>query len=222
MPREPLVQPRAGPDGCTLLCKRLADICVSCVGLLLLGPFILLCICAATLDTRRVGLFVQKRIGRRGEPFRLLKVRTMRDSQGCTTSITTALDLRVTRLGRLLRKWKIDELPQLWNVLVGDMSLVGPRPDVPGYMDKLEGEERLILELRPGITGPASLRYANEETLLAAQHDPEQYNDAVIFPDKVRINLEYYYRCSPWLDLRIVLITLGLLAPRPDDFWIQR
>lgn len=114
----------------------------------------------------------------------------------------------VTPLGAVLRKYKIDELPELWNVLIGDMSFVGPRPDVPGYADRLTGDDRLILKLRPGITGPASLKYANEEEMLAQVENPVLYNDEVIFPDKVRINLDYYYNHSFMQDLRLILQTI--------------
>lgn len=116
---------------------------------------------------------------------------------------------RITPLGSELRKYKLDELPELWNVLKGDMSLVGPRPDLPEYANKLTGEERKILELRPGITGPATLKYANEEELLASVSDPQRYNDEVLWPDKVRINLHYYYNKSLSGDIVIILETLG-------------
>ena len=115
---------------------------------------------------------------------------------------------RITPLGHVLRKYKLDELPELWNVLIGDMSFVGPRPDVPGYADALEGEARDVLRLRPGITGPASLKYANEEEILALVDDPQRYNDEVIFPDKVRINLEYYHNHTFMGDLRLIFATI--------------
>ena len=102
----------------------------------------------------------------------------------------------------------MDELPELWNVLIGDMSFVGPRPDVPGYADKLKGEARAILKLKPGITGPASLKYRNEEEILAQQPDPIKYNDEVIYPDKVRINLEYLRHWSFWLDIKVIVHTI--------------
>ena len=115
---------------------------------------------------------------------------------------------RITPLGSILRKYKLDELPELWNVLKGDMSFVGPRPDVPGYADRLQGENRLILKLRPGITGPASLKYANEEEILAQVSNPVKYNDEVIFPDKVRINLNYYHNHTFWGDIRLIFQTI--------------
>jgi hypothetical protein len=117
-------------------------------------------------------------------------------------------DPRITRIGRLLRKTKLDELPQLVHVLFGQMSFVGPRPDVPGYADKLKGEDRVILSVRPGITGPATLKYRDEEALLAAQDDPERYNNEVLWPDKVRLNRQYVQNWSFWTDIRLILKTL--------------
>ena len=124
------------------------------------------------------------------------------------STVSVAGEQRITSLGAVLRKYKLDELPELWNVLKGDMSFVGPRPDVPGYADKLQGDDRLILDLRPGITGPASLKYANEEEILAKVDDPIAYNDAVIFPDKVRINLDYYRNHTFWGDIRLIFQTV--------------
>ena len=124
------------------------------------------------------------------------------------SSVSVAGESRITPLGAKLRKYKLDELPELWNVLIGDMSFVGPRPDVPGYADKLEGEARAILKLKPGITGPASLKYRNEEEILAQQPDPIKYNDEVIYPDKVRINLEYLRHWSFWLDIKVIVHTI--------------
>ena len=117
-------------------------------------------------------------------------------------------DNRVTKVGVFLRRYKLDELPELINVLIGDMSFVGPRPDVPGYADKLVGDDKDILKLRPGITGLASLRYSNEEEILAKQENPKAYNDEVIYPDKVKINLEYYNNQSIWLDIKIIFATI--------------
>jgi lipopolysaccharide/colanic/teichoic acid biosynthesis glycosyltransferase len=170
--------------------KRTFDVAVSCIALAVLWPVIAVAWLIASIETRSNGLFVQQRIGRYGKPFRLLKIKTMRDTRGGTT-VTTVSDARITRSGALFRRTKIDELPQLFNVCIGQMSLVGPRPDVPGYADRLEGEDREILQLRPGITGPASLKYRDEEELLARQSDPEAYNREVIWPDKVAINREY-------------------------------
>lgn len=123
-----------------------------------------------------------------------------------TTSVRG--DKRITPLGAVLRRYKLDELPELWNVLKGEMSLVGPRPDVPEFTRRLTGEEKLILSLRPGITGPATIKYSDEEDLLAGVTDPRQYTDEVIWPDKVKINLDYYYNRSFLKDLLIIIGTL--------------
>lgn len=180
-----------------MVAKRLFDILFSFLALLVIGWFLLIVYVLASIDVKSSGLFTQKRIGRHGKPFTIFKIKTLSPGDGSISSF-----------GRQLRNFKIDELPQLLNVLIGDMSLVGPRPDVPGYYDCLQGEERKLLELRPGITGPASLKYANEEELLSLQADPQKYNDEVIFPDKVRINLTYYKKQNFWLDLKIMLFTL--------------
>ena len=152
-------------------------------------------------------LFRQVRIGKNGKPFSLVKFRTMAKNPTGDT-VTVAGDPRVTPLGAKLRRFKLDELPELWNVLVGDMSFVGPRPDVPGYADALTGEDREILQLRPGLTGLATLKYRNEEELLASVDDPVRYNDEVIFPDKVRLNRLYLHHQSPGLDFRILWATV--------------
>lgn len=152
-------------------------------------------------------LFKQKRIGRFGKLFTMVKFRTMTVNHN-GSSVSVKGECRITPFGSYLRKYKLDELPELWNVLKGDMSFVGPRPDVPGYADKLVGEERRILELRPGITGPASLKYANEEEILTNVADPIKYNDEVIYPDKVRLNLEYLRTQSFWGDIKIIFYTI--------------
>ena len=132
----------------------------------------------------------------------------MRVQKQAGSTITASGDPRITAVGRFFRKWKIDELPSLFNVIKGDMSFVGPRPDVAGYADMLEGENRKILDLRPGITGPASLTYAKEEELLANVDDLVEYNDTVIYPEKVRINLEYFYTHNFWGDFKIIFRTI--------------
>jgi len=152
--------------------------------------------------------FRQVRIGRWGRHFKVNKFRTMRNRHGDSSTITVSGDSRVTKVGKFLRKWKLDELPQVFNIIAGDMSFVGPRPDVPGYWDRLTGEPRRVLEFRPGITGPATLKYANEESILAAQSDPRKYNDEVIFPDKVRINLKYMEDCTFTKDLHFIIGTV--------------
>ena len=188
--------------------KWLFDRIMSFVGLIVLSPVLL--VVALLIRVKMPGgpvLFRQKRVGKDGELFTMVKFRSMSVSHG-GSSVSVAGESRITPLGAKLRKYKLDELPELWNVLVGDMSFVGPRPDVPGYADKLVGEDRVILKLRPGITGPASLKYRNEEELLAGVDDPQTYNDTVIFPDKVRINKEYYYHWSFRKDIRYILQTV--------------
>ena len=152
-------------------------------------------------------LFRQKRVGKRGRIFTMVKFRSMVVSHS-GSSVSVAGESRIPPLGAKLRKYKLDELPELWNVLIGDMSFVGPRPDVPGFADKLVGEEREILQLRPGITGPASLKYRNEEEILASVDDPIRYNAEVIYPDKVRINLDYLRHWSFARDLKYIVQTL--------------
>ena len=187
--------------------KRTFDIVFSALGLLVSSPIMLVAFIIASLETKSNGFFVQKRIGRDGKSFQLVKIKSMKRVDGVDSTVTTRNDVRITTSGAFFRHTKIDELPQLWNVLKGDMSFVGPRPDVPGYADKLQGADRAMLILRPGITGPASLKYKDEETLLAAQADPEQYNDEVIWPDKVSINLDYIRHYSFVQDLVYILRT---------------
>lgn len=189
--------------------KRAIDIAVAAAGLVATAPLNLAIIAIATLDTRQWGVFSQVRVGRDGELFRVHKVRTMRAVTGQTTTITAANDVRITRFGRLLRRTKLDELPQLYDVLVGNMSLVGPRPDVPGYADQLTGDDRRMLTVRPGITGPAALAYRNEENLLADADDPETYNDEIIWPAKVRINCDYVENYSLRVDYQVLRDTLA-------------
>lgn len=189
--------------------KRMLDFTLAAIGLLLAWWIIALAWLAATLDTGRNGFFSQRRIGLGGKAFTLHKIRTMRDSPGINTTVTRANDPRITRVGRLLRRTKIDELPQLWNVLIGDMSFVGPRPDVTGFADGLKGEHRLLLRIRPGITGPATLKYRDEEELLAKTEDAEMYNRDVIWPDKVSINLHYLRDWSLTEDLKCIWHTLA-------------
>lgn len=152
-------------------------------------------------------IFTQKRVGQHGKLFTMYKFRSMTVSHNGST-VSVKGESRITPLGANLRKYKLDELPELWNVLIGDMSFVGPRPDVPGYADKLEGDDRRMLLLKPGITGPASLKYRNEEELLAEQENPQKYNDEVLFPDKVRINIEYLDNWSFWNDIKIIIYTV--------------
>lgn len=149
------------------------------------------------LDTQSNGLFFQKRVGQYGKLFTIYKLKTMHPTTG-----------NVSKIGAFFRKYKIDELPQFLNVLKGEMSIVGPRPDIEGYYDQLVGENRKILELKPGITSEASIKYYNEETILEQQRDALHYNDSVIFPDKVKLNLEYYHNHNILLDIKIILKTI--------------
>lgn len=171
--------------------KRGFDIVFSLFGLLVTFWIIPIVWLIACVDTRKNGFFIQERVGRNGRIFKIIKIRSMRDLSGVTTNVTTRNDPRVGRIGRFWRKSKIDALPHLFNILKGDMSLVGPIPDVPGYADKLKGLDRIILTVRPGMTGPASLFYRNEEHMLATWDDPETFNDEFIWPRKVRINRRY-------------------------------
>ena len=188
--------------------KRVFDCITAISALLLLSSILIIIIILIFTTSGRPIFFVQSRIGRYGKAFSMIKFRTMSLSQVSDSTISIKGDVRITKIGMFLRKYKFDELPELWNILVGDMSLVGPRPDVPGYADRLEGEDMLILDLRPGITGPASLKYVNEEEVLALQDDPVKYNDDVIYPDKVRLNLDYYYNNNLWLDIKIIFATI--------------
>jgi len=198
--------------------KRCFDLAVSMTGLILLWvPMGVIGLLTYLIDGSPV-IYRQNRIGRYGQVFTIYKFRTMRSGHANTSSVTVAGDERVTRLGGWLRRFKLDELPQLFNVLKGDMSFVGPRPDVAGYMDRLEGPARSLLTLRPGITGPATLAFRNEEELLARANS-QSFNDEVLFPSKVRINLEYLQRISLFEDLRLILLTImpvGYRHPERD------
>jgi lipopolysaccharide/colanic/teichoic acid biosynthesis glycosyltransferase len=188
--------------------KRLFDIVFSIIGLAFLLPLIAVCWTVAALETRSNGFFVHERVGRRGKRIRVCKIKTMRPSSAARSPITAQNLAAITRSGRLFRKYKLDELPQLFNVLMGSMSFVGPRPDVAGYTDRIEGQDRVILLLRPGITGPASIKYKDEETLLSTAEDPVWFNDHVIWPDKVRINREYFVNYSLLRDLVYIFKTI--------------
>lgn len=191
-----------------MVAKWIFDRTFSLIGLILLLPFFcVIGILIAMMMPRGPILFRQQRVGQYGKLFTMVKFRTMTvDHGGC--SISVAGEPRITSLGAVLRKYKLDELPELWNVFKGDMSFVGPRPDVPGYADKLQGEDREILQLKPGITGPASLKYKREEEILAMVDNPVKYNDEVIFPDKVKINRAYLHNRSFCIDIKIILRTI--------------
>lgn len=162
-----------------------------------LFPVLVIFFVVAALDTSASGLFLQQRIGQFGKSFRILKFRTIHSTTG-----------KISKTGHFLRKYKIDELPQLFNILKGDMSFVGPRPDIPGYYDDLRGEDRKILNLKPGLTSEASIKYRNEEELLQQQEDSEYFNDFILFPDKVKMNLEYLEKMSLKTDIKIIIKTI--------------
>ena len=191
-----------------MILKYLFDRLASLVGLFCLWT--VLAVVAILIRVKMPGgpvIFRQKRVGRHGRLFTMYKFRSMTVSHG-GSSVSVAGESRITPLGARLRRYKLDELPELWNVLKGDMSFVGPRPDVPGYADQLQGESRRVLVLRPGITGPASLKYRDEEELLATVENPQEYNDRVIYPDKVRINLYYLDHYSFVKDMQMIVCTV--------------
>ncbi len=181
--------------------KRTFDITVSFLVLLILIFPLILLLLISRINLGLSGLFVQNRIGKNGRVFKMYKIRTLK---GQKQHSIEEIESHQTKWGRWLRKTKLDELPQLYNVLKGDMSLVGPRPDLPGYADKLEGDDRIILTLRPGITGPATLKYKNEDLLLKDKSNPQQFNDQVIWPDKVKINKEYIENWTFFNDLNYI------------------
>ena len=186
--------------------KWFFDRTLSLVLLIVLMPVLLLVAIVILLTSGAPVFYIQERIGQNAKPFKLIKFRTMKGEE---ESPVAAAELnRITRVGRWLRRTKIDELPELLNIFAGDMSFVGPRPDVPGYADQLQGDERRILQLRPGITGPASIKYRNEEELLAQQADPKAYNDNIIWPDKVKINLKYLENWTFWGDIKLIFKTI--------------
>ena len=205
-----------------MILKRLFDIVASLCGLLLIWwvyPIV-----AIIIKIKMPGgpaFFCQKRVGRDGKLFTCHKFRTMTVKHS-GSSVSVAGDSRITPLGAKLRHYKIDELPELWDVLIGNMSFVGPRPDVPGYADQLQGEDRVVLKLRPGITGPATLKYRLEDEMISnyvaerqavgdtrdSQVIAVEYNDTVIYPDKVRLNKYYYEHYSFWKDIEMIFATV--------------
>jgi lipopolysaccharide/colanic/teichoic acid biosynthesis glycosyltransferase len=187
--------------------KRLFDFIIALLGLVILLPFFIVIGFLIKIYDNGPVFFKQKRAGRHGKLFTICKFSTMIINHGGST-VSVKGEKRITTFGEYLRKYKLDELPELWNVLKGDMSLVGPRPDMPEYANKLIGEEKLILKLRPGITGPATLKYSNEEELLTYAQDPQKYNDEIIWPDKVNLNLTYYYNRSFFGDIILILQTI--------------
>lgn len=195
------------PSGGRLLRKRAFDIVCAALGLLVLSPVLLLCALLVGLTSPGGVLFRQERVGKDGVPFTIYKFRSMRkDNAGL--KISTSSDSRITPVGRVLRKTKLDELPQLWNVLKGDMSFVGPRPEVREYTDLYTPEQRQVLLVRPGITGLASIRYRNENDLLSASTDPNRTYIEEVMPAKLALDLEYIPRACVSYDVRLILETL--------------
>jgi len=196
--------------------KRWLDTAASFVGLLALSPAFLLIAIAICLDSRGSPFFLQNRVGRFGRTFRIIKFRTMRAaSENPGALITAQGDSRITSVGKWLRKTKADELLQLWNVLRGDMSLVGPRPEVPKYTALYTPEQCCVFDVRPGITGPAAIVYANEEEILSGQQDREAYYVNILLPAKLEIDLHYLRTASLAADLGFVLGTFRRLFGRP-------
>lgn len=191
-----------------MIAKYLFDRIMAFVGLVVLSPILFVVwILIRIKMPDGPAVFTQKRVGKGGILFTMYKFRSMSAHHSGST-VSVAGESRITPLGAKLRRYKLDELPELWNVFIGDMSFVGPRPDVPGYADKLEGDDRRVLQLRPGITGPASLKYRDEEVLLAAKANPQEFNDKVIYPDKVRINLYYLDHYSFVADIKMIIATV--------------
>lgn len=189
--------------------KRIFDVIASALGILFLAPLLLLIAVVVKAQDSGPIIFRQIRMGKGGRPFRLLKFRTMfvgAEEKGL--GITMDGDCRVTSLGRVLRKTKLDELPQLWNVLAGEMSLVGPRPELPKYVKLYTAEQRRVLEMRPGITDFATLEYRNEEELLARAGDPEMFYMRSCLPAKISLNLRYASSANLWSDIQLIFRTL--------------
>ncbi len=189
--------------------KRLFDVACAALGLSVCALPLAIAAAISWLVQGRPVFFGQQRIGRHGTRFTIWKFRTMRVRAAADSAVTVAGDARVTTWGRYLRRLKLDELPQLVCVLQGAMSLVGPRPDVPGYWDRLAGRDRKLLDLRPGITGPATLVFRDEERLLAGAADPQAFNDEIVFPEKVRLNRRYRDELTFAGDIRWILLTVA-------------
>lgn len=205
----------AGDD----LLRRALDVVASTAGLVVLLPFTLLTALAVAVDSPGPVLFRQRRVGLNGREFEILKFRTMRvDAEAVGGQLTVGTDPRVTRVGRFLRASKFDEIPQLFNVLRGDMSLVGPRPEVPRYVALYTPEQRQVLSVRPGITDPASIAYRSESQLMANAADPERLYIEELMPRKLDLNLEYLKRRTVGSDIGVVLQTIvAVLARRGSE-----
>ena len=191
---------------------RLLDILFSAIGLVLLSPLFILFYILVWMESKGGGFFVQERIGKDGKPFGLYKFSSMKTEAEAEGQITVgAHDTRITRIGYFLRKYKLDELPQLWNVLKGDMSIVGPRPEVKRYVDLYTDEQRKVLTVRPGITDHASIRYINENEILCRADDPERVYIEQIMPDKIKLNMVYIEHHTLREYLRVILLTIKSL-----------
>ena len=196
--------------------KRIFDILLSLAALVVVWPFLLLAAVLVRLDSPGPALFVQERVGRNFRRFRLFKFRTMAANAG-GPGITYGADRRITRVGKVLRKTKVDELPQLLNVLRGDMSFVGPRPELPQYTEMFAGDYAEVLAVRPGITSPASLKYRSEAEILGRVTEPTDYYVRVILPDKLKLDKQYLTRLSFWYDLSLILATArACVRPEPQ------
>ena len=192
-----------------MIIKYIFDRIFSLILLVVLSPVLLVLFIIHKIRMPKGSfLYWQVRIGKDGRQFKIFKIRTMMENSESEGTVTTINDERILPYGRWLRESKVDTFLELINILIGDMSFVGPRPDVPGYADKLEGDDRVILKMRPGLTGPASIKYRHEDKILAQQDNPLKYNDEVIWPDKVKINKEYYKNWSVWLDISIMWKTI--------------
>ncbi|GAA0083812.1 sugar transferase [Clostridium sp. CTA-7] len=189
--------------------KRIFDFIASLLGIIILSPLLIIVSIAIKIDSKGNVMFLQKRVGRNGKLFYIYKFRTMiTDAEKLGKQITVGKDNRITRVGAFLRKFKIDELPQLFNVVKGDMSLVGPRPEVPKYVELYTNEEKKVLEVRPGITDLASLRYKDENEILGKVDNPEEYYINVIMKDKLKLNLEYIEKSNILLDILLIFKTV--------------
>ena len=193
--------------------KRAFDIIMALLGLIILSPFLLIIALLIVLDSSGGVFYKQKRVGKNNQDFSLIKFRTMHtdaDKKGLLTVGTK--DLRITKTGYYLRKYKLDELPQLFNVLKGDMSFVGPRPEVRQYVDLYNDEQKKVLQVKPGITDYASIAYINENEMLAAENDPEKLYIQKIMPDKLQLNLDYLEKRNFFKDLKVIFKTLAKIA----------
>ena len=194
-----------------MILKWIFDRIVSLIGLVCLSwLYLIVAILIKVKMPEGPVFFVQKRVGRCGKLVKVHKFRSMtvQKKNEAFTGIAAIETNRITPLGAKLRRYKIDELPELWDVFIGNISFVGPRPDIPGYADQLKGDDLEVLRLRPGITGPASMKYRNEEEILASVDDPRKYNDEVIYPDKVRLNRYYLHNYSFVKDIQMIICTV--------------